>query len=156
MYSLDSHTYGDMIKTEVNLPYFFEHLDGQWKLQRKLGSIGTMEGIACFSLKAPGMYHYKEEGVSRMGSRSFKSYREYLYLFREKNVLVQYWEPRKRGEELYTLTMREEGIFVGQHLCGCDTYQVQYQMLNERELKVTSQVRGPKKAYILQDYLEKM
>ena len=134
---------------------FFTQLEGTWVLERTLGDQGKMKGMASFAMKEPYLYHYREQGTSNFRGRLFTSFRAYLYRYKDGQVLVQYWDPHKKGDLLYTLNFREKGIAVGEHLCECDMYSVKYELLEEEQLRITSRVQGPKKAYILRDVLVK-
>lgn len=152
------------VSYQGNILRLFNDLRGSWRVQRKLGDVGTMQGVAHFSAWAPGVWHYEEKGWAAWGrSRRTPVQRAYAYLYNDGAIAVHFWDSaaHRPGGLLHALQFESQPdtdawVAVGCHRCGQDTYQAMYRFCLPAHFQLTYWVRGPRKHYVLQTQLERI
>lgn len=145
--------------SRIAVKKLFQRLLGTWHIQRLLGQVGIMEGVAHFRAWSPEVWHYQERGIADWkAQKKISVYREYAYLCQEDTIAVHFWDPKLQqpAKLLHTLSFGEEvtsrGVRVahGMHQCGEDTYKACYRFFTQDHFELTYQVEGPRKDYKLQ------
>lgn len=142
----------------------FENLIGIWSIKRVLGSYGTAEGQAKFTLKnqipeIPSgeqtlIIDYREDLHVKYDNDlgpniESTAYKEYVYLYdivRDKII-----KKFTNGNLFYELSMDfDKQTAHGDHLCDKDMYKALYSFTGPRNFVLTYYVNGPKKDYVIE------
>jgi Family of unknown function (DUF6314) len=142
----------------------FKHLQGVWKLKRRLGTQGYMQGVARFQTRREGMLYYQEQGSATFGNgKTFSAYRAYAYVYGQGTIAVHSWNSvhEQPAELLYTLyfqsanTTSQALVATGTHECVNDVYQAQYTFVSHKHFQLTYRVKGPHKDYVIQTHFSR-
>jgi hypothetical protein len=143
----------------------FEHLRGVWKLKRRLGTQGHMQGMARFQTWGQGVLHYQEQGRATFGNNQvLPAYRVYAYVCDQGTIAVHFWDQERRQPAglLHTLrfhstkTTSQVLLATGTHGCADDVYKACYTFVNHQYFQLTYQVQGPHKDYTIQTHFSKV
>ena len=143
----------------------FKHLRGVWKLERRLGVQGHMQGTARFQTWSTGVLYYQEQGNITFGnSKPISAYRAYAYVYDQGTISVYFWnqEQRQPAGLLHTLqfhspkTTSQALVATGTHGCTDDVYKARYTFLSHQYFRLTYQVQGPNKDYTIQTHFSKV
>lgn len=143
----------------------FESLRGTWQLQRHLGTQGHMQGVAYFRPYGEGILHYQEEGKATLGpGNTFAAHREYAYVYDQGTIAVCFWDKKQQQParllhplQFYIPQATDPPLMAtGTHKCADDRYQAHYRFVNPKQFRLTYQVKGPRKDYVLTSYFSKM
>jgi hypothetical protein len=143
----------------------FQLLEGNWQLQRILGSQATMQGTASFQ-KIPGScaYYYQEAGSVQFQKKCLKAHRAYVYAYQNDNIAVYFWDPinKQPGNLLHWIQFSPaiESCWpthgYGIHICNQDIYQAHYRFYNHTNFQLLYTVDGPCKHYTLKSYFSRV
>ena len=142
----------------------FKGLKGVWELKRSLGTRGHMQGVARFQTWKAGVLYYRERGSTNLGNRLGTAYREYAYAYDQGTVAVHFWDQQHQqpADLLHTLHLqscklnRHMLVATGTHWCAEDVYRACYTFVNCWHFRLTYQVHGPNKNYIIQTHYNKI
>jgi Family of unknown function (DUF6314) len=143
----------------------FKHLQGVWRLQRRLDTQGYMQGIAIFKTWRAGVLYYQEQGsvIAFGSSKMFAAYRAYAYVYDQGTIAVHFWDSAREqpAELLHTLHFQSTHdtsqtlVATGTHGCANDIYRARYVFVSREHFQLTYQVQGPRKSYTIQTYFSK-
>lgn len=142
----------------------FNNLRGIWKLNRRLGTQGYMQGMARFQAWRQGVLYYQEQGNATFGnSKALPAYRAYAYVYDQGTIAVHFWnqEQRQPAGLLHTLhfcsikTPSQATVATGTHKCADDVYEARYTFVSQKYFQLTYQVQGPHKDYTIQTYFSR-
>ncbi len=152
---------------KIGVLQLFKSLKGVWKLCRRWGTHGHMQGIACFQTwgQEEALY-YQERGSATFGNskRRLSAYQAYTYVYEKSTISVYFGN---QGQEqltglLHTLQFHstknptQSIVATGTHTCANDTYCACYTFVDQRHFQLTYQVQGPCKDYVIQTYFSKV
>lgn len=128
----------------------FDRLAGAWELERTIEGQATMSGTAVFSLLAPDVLKYREEGRIRLADgKEFDGHREYLFERAPGGFLVHFAETPPRL--FHAIAIERDGDALAgsaTHLCTPDTYDSGYRFLADGSFTIRHTVHGPRKDYL--------
>lgn len=131
----------------------FARLEGEWRLERRMGDLGTFTGVAVFRPCAPDVLRYREDGVLlQENGISLPGYREYDYRLAPDGIAIHFADAHRRGA-LY-VTLRFSGLAAAYeaqatHLCAPDTYRHRMIWHADDRFSTVVAVEGPRKSYTL-------
>lgn len=140
------------------------HLQGVWKLKRRLGTQGHMHGVAHFQTWKEGVLHYQEQGYADFGSgKPFFAYRAYAYVYDQGTVAVHFWDRERKQPAglLHTLHFQNAKhggqilAATGTHQCVNDVYKARYTFVSPAHFQLIYRVQGPHKDYTMQTHFSK-
>ena len=142
----------------------FDGLQGVWKLERRWGVRGYMQGFASFQPRAQGVLYYQELGWATFGNgKVLRASRAYAYVYDRGTVAVHFWDPERRRPAglLHTLRLyaycatSQRLVATGAHRCAADTYVARYVFVTPERFRLTYQVLGPRKRYTIVSHCSK-
>lgn len=141
----------------------FKTLQGKWKFNRTISGFGSVTGTANFQpieTEKEALF-YKEEGVLIMDNGTeINIHREYVYRYKDDKITAYFFENEKTDRLFHTLSFENSENKAqleasASHLCVNDTYKAKYNFFNEKQFKLTYNVKGPQKNYIAETYFDK-
>lgn len=124
-----------------------------------------MQGVASFQPCGEGVLHYQEQGkVIFENKQAFSSYREYAYVYDQGAIAVHFWDQKYKQPSrlLHTLQFHSSKlgsqalVATGTHGCADDLYHAHYLFINPQQFRLTYQVQGPRKDYVLTSHFRKV
>ena len=143
----------------------FKYLPGVWMLRRRLGTLGSMKGMAYFQPYGENRLHYQEQGDATFGQgKVFSAYRMYVYMYKKKKMKVYCWDQREKKPTrlLHTLHFYHVEptshtlVATGTHRCADDVYKARYTFFSNNHFQLIYQVQGPRKDYVIQTHFRKI
>lgn len=134
-----------------------EYLEARWQLDRTVSTGEVMTGVAMLSASSSSELRYEENvSVTLTGGKKLEGFRSYIYQVNEDGFDICFDESPQRLFQHIELEPISNG-FEGScsHLCGGDIYNSKIEILNDKRMRVTHQVKGPKKNYTSISILEK-
>lgn len=131
----------------------FARLEGEWRLTREMGDLGTFTGHAVFQARAPDVLRYREDGALQQTSGlRLPGYREFEYRLDADQIAIHFVEAHRRGA-LYVMlqfTGAEDSCHAqATHVCPPDTYRHSMSWQAENAFSTVVDVTGPRKSYTL-------
>ena len=127
-------------------------LRGSWRIVRTIGAQGALRGAAAFTEIAPGLLHYREDGILCLpDGSSFESFREYRYRLENETIRVAFADGRPFHDLAFTSPVRA----VGSHACGGDFYAAAYAFSPPGGFTLEWTVTGLRKNYVMLTKFEK-
>ena len=131
-----------------DLQYWFDHLAGEWQLEREISSGETFAGKALFSANASGSMALTESGALILESGDeVSASRKWIWSLSNHELLIEFAESPPRPYHLIPLQPSNNGWQgKAEHLCIEDNYDGEY-FLSDDLLLVSQKIKGPKKDY---------
>lgn len=137
----------------------FAALVGEWRLKRSILPSGRFEGTARFDRVDASTLRYREEGVlSLPDTADILGTREYIYRLEGDSLCAYFPEDPPRLFHCFALTSDpSHAAVVGDatHQCNTDLYSSHYVFRPDGTFRITHQVKGDRKDYVLETEYER-
>ncbi len=143
----------------IKLKTLFNQLIGTWALHRDIhDSAGhhMFVGSCVFTALDDTRLLCEESGVMNYKGSQSDATRSYVYEYRDDKIIILYNDTDRSGDVLHELNFVAEGdnqIARHCHLCGADTYDLEFQLLNNGKIQMDYVVKGPHKDYQMKSVL---
>lgn len=134
-------------------------LSGRWSLQRKVIGVGVAVGAATFTPKDHCSFLYEETGSLEIAGHQGDFHRSFIYEAANDKIVIRYHDPYRLGDVLHELVFESDGhghVACHCHVCGQDTYDLQFKISADGIIFMNYQVTGPKKDYKMHTVLTPM
>ncbi|MBP2478672.1 hypothetical protein JOF53_007544 [Crossiella equi] len=132
----------------------FAALPGEWRFDRVITGQGTAAGTAVFRPGGTDELHYREDGTLTLDTGyTGAAYREYRYVLAGEELRVCFPD----GRLMHALRPAgQDPEATDTHLCGADVYTGHYALDGPDTLRISYDVRGPKKDFTISTVLHRV
>ena len=129
----------------------FDSWVGEWKISRRLGEYGTIEGVAKFSHDVGEQVLYREDLLLTYFSIISKPvYREYTYFYNNGEIEKKFHDQTNLNQKFYALIFDDLHLTAtGKYICNQDAYLAYYNFFSKNQFSLSYKVEGPNKQYII-------
>jgi len=143
----------------VRLKLVFNQLIGTWGLERQIddrSGRGILSGQCTFTTIDENHLLCEEQGTLRCNGAETEATRSYVYECRDDKIIILYNDPHRKGDVLHELDFIAEGecsIARHCHLCGSDTYDLEFILKDDGAIMMNYVIKGPHKDYQMRSIL---
>ncbi len=142
-----------------------DYFNGNWKFTREMHSfdgvlLSTAQGDAKFKythLDNELTYHENGEAVYNPSQDTHEFFRDYVYSLSNDQMQIYHASGPQSGQlyQAYKINTPEKLIAVQTHICGDDTYEGLYELIDDTHFTLTTKILGPKKDVIITTYFSR-